>query len=155
MLWKLIFVESLFYQLAVNLVKATLIIQYLRVFAQSLYVKLSCYVLAIAILGASTWGVFGIIFLCNPVETYWDVGVDGRCMNTERHFQSTSIVGIIIDWAIWILPMPIVGKLKLPRHQKWGLWVVFGLGGFVCAVGILRLTLVQKALKEGRVIRKR
>ncbi|KAF1925035.1 uncharacterized protein M421DRAFT_267456 [Didymella exigua CBS 183.55] len=149
---KLVFAESFLYQLAINLVKVTIITQYLRVFAQVPYVRFSCYALFAVVLGATTWGVFGTIFLCNPIRTYWDVTVEGRCMNTERHFWSTSVMGIIIDWALWLLPMPVVGKLRLPVHQKRGLWVVFGLGGFVCAVGILRLTLVEKALHEGMII---
>ena len=146
---QLVFAHSLLYQLAVNLVKTTFAFQYLRIFSHLLYPKYCCYLLLILILGATAWGIFGIIFLCNPVKTYWDVKVNGRCMNAENHFWSTSIVGIVIDWAIWMLPIPVVGKLRLPKRQKWGLWGVFGLGGFVCVVSILRLTLVRKAAHEG------
>ncbi|KAJ4986553.1 integral membrane protein [Stagonosporopsis vannaccii] len=148
---KLIFAQSLLYQLAINLVKTAFTCQYLRVFSHLRYPKYYCYVLLVSILGATTWGVFGIVFLCNPIKTYWDVKVDGKCMNAEHHFWSTSIVGIVIDWAIWVLPMPIVRQLNLPRRQKWGLWIVFGLGGFVCVVSILRLTMVHKAVHEGKL----
>lgn len=86
MSFKLVFALSLLYNLAINLVKATLTILYLRVFAQIPYVKFSCYALFALVLGATVWGVFGVIFLCNPVKTYWDVKVDGRCMNAEHHF---------------------------------------------------------------------
>jgi hypothetical protein len=126
---QLVFAQSLLYQLAVNLVKATFVFQYLRIFSHLHYPRYYCFLLLFLIIGAAAWGVFGIIFLCDPVKTYWDVRVDGRCMNAESHFWSTSIIGIVIDWAIWILPMPIVGKLRLPRRQKWGLLGVFGLGG--------------------------
>jgi hypothetical protein len=73
--------------------------------------------------------VFGVIFLCNPIPSYWDLRVSGMCRNAEDHFFSTSILGIFLDWAIWILPIPVVGRLKLPRRQKMGLLAVFGLGG--------------------------
>ncbi|KAF9691194.1 hypothetical protein EKO04_010901 [Ascochyta lentis] len=148
---KLVFAQSLLYQLSVNLVKATFTLQYLRIFSHLRYPKYHCYILFVLILGATAWGFFGIVFLCSPVNTYWDVKADVKCEDAERHFLSTSIIGIIIDWAIWILPMPIVGKLKLPRRQKRGLWVVFGLGGFVCVVSILRLTLVQQAAHQGKM----
>ncbi|UPX19974.1 uncharacterized protein EKO05_0010222 [Ascochyta rabiei] len=148
---KLIFAHSLLYQLSVNLVKAGFTLQYLRIFSHLQWPRYYCYVLLLLILGATAWGVFGIIFLCNPVNTYWDGRVDGECKNAEHHFLRTGILGIVIDWAIWVLPMPIVGKLKLPRRQKWGLWVVFGLGGFVCIVSILRLTLVQDAARRGNM----
>ncbi|KAH6638805.1 hypothetical protein C7974DRAFT_304363 [Boeremia exigua] len=148
---KLIFAQSLLYQLAINLVKTAFTFQYLRIFSHLRYPKFHCYALLTLILGATAWGVFGVIFLCNPIKTYWDVQADGKCMNAEKHFWSTSIIGIVIDWAIWVLPMPIVGKLKLPRRQKWALWVVFGLGGLVCVVSILRLTLVHKATHQGKM----
>lgn len=150
-LYQLVFAQSLLYQLAINLVKMAFTFQYLRVFSHIRCPKYYCYVLIVSILGATAWGVFGIIFLCKPISTYWDVKMDGKCMNAEHHFWSTSIVGIVIDWAIWVLPMPIVRQLNLPRRQKWGLWVVFGLGGFVCVVSILRLTLVHKAMHEGKM----
>jgi hypothetical protein len=49
-------------------------------------------------------------------------------MDKEKHFWSASIIGIVIDFAIWILPLPVIGLLKLPRRQKLGLLFVFGLG---------------------------
>lgn len=55
--------------------------------------------------------------------------VPGTCLNAENHFYSTSIIGIVLDWAIWILPIPVLGGLSLPRRQKIGLLGVFGLGG--------------------------
>lgn len=135
---QLIFAQSLLYQLAVNLVKATFVFQYLRIFSHLRYPKYYCFLLLFLVIGATAWGGFGIIFLCDPVKTYWDIRADWRCMNAEHHFWSTSIIGIIIDWVIWILPMPIVGNLKLPRRQKWGYW---GFLGWVdCKSSIFRFT---------------
>ena len=44
-------------------------------------------------------------------------------------FWTTSVIGIVLDWTIWILPMPVVGQLKMHKKQKIGLFVCFGLGG--------------------------
>lgn len=137
-----------------NLVKTAFTFQYLHIFSHLPYPKFYRYSLFLLIVGVTVWGVFGIIFLCRPVQTYWNVDIDGSCMNAEHHLWSTSIIGIVIDWAIRILPMPVVGKLQLPRRQKCGLWAVFGLGGFVCVVSILRLTLVHKAVHEGKTTSK-
>jgi hypothetical protein len=104
------------------------------------------------ILCATTWGIFGVIFLCQPISAYWNVKASGTCMNAEMHFFSTAVVGIILDWAIWILPIPVVGRLRLPQKQKWGLMGVFGLGGFVCVVSVLRLVLVWHYAHKGEVI---
>lgn len=95
----------------------------------------ACYVLLLLILGATAWGVFGVVFLCKPVQQYWNLRVLGTCMNAETHFLSTSSIGIALDWMIWILPIPVVGRLKLPRRQKLSLLVVFGLGGLYVSPG--------------------
>jgi hypothetical protein len=41
-------------------------------------------------------------------------------------FAATSIV---TDLAIWLLPMPVLKSLQLPRKQKYSLMGVFALGG--------------------------
>ena len=124
--------------------------------------------LLVLIFGAATWGIFGNIFLCDPVRSYWDVTLSGTCMDKENHFWSTSIIGIVLDFAIWLLPMPVVGKLKLPKRQKMGLLLVFGLGGLwvaskdteevsltshlsVCLITLLRLILVHDAAHHNEV----
>ncbi|KAF2826620.1 hypothetical protein CC86DRAFT_292356 [Ophiobolus disseminans] len=149
---RLIFAQSLLYHLSTNLIKASFCIQYLRLFSLVRPVAWACIVLQVAILGAAAWGVFGVVFLCDPVHRYWDVreGV-GECGDAQRHFLTTGVVGVGLDWVIWILPIPVVGRLKLPRRQKAGLLGVFGLGGVVCIVSILRLVLVYHFAREGKV----
>lgn len=85
--------------------------------------------LLILVFGATAWGIFGNIFLCEPVQSYWNVTLSGKCMNKENHFWSTSIIGLVLDFSIWVLPIPVIGKLNLPSRQKLGLAAVFGLGG--------------------------
>ena len=116
------------YHLASNLVKAPRLIQYIRPFSPIPYIIWSCCILLALVVGATGWGVFGNIFLCKPVQSYWDITITGTCMNKEKHFWSASVIGIVIDFAIWILPLPVLSLLKLPRRQKLGLLVVFGLG---------------------------
>ncbi|OAL43367.1 hypothetical protein IQ07DRAFT_650204 [Pyrenochaeta sp. DS3sAY3a] len=150
---KLVFAQSIFYHLSINLVKASFILQFTRLFSVITPVVYSCHILLVLIFGAACWGVFGVIFLCNPVQRYWEFMVPGTCLNAENHFYSTSIIGIVLDWAIWILPIPVLGGLRLPRRQKIGLMGVFGLGGFVCVVSILRLVLVHDAAHHNQVTR--
>ncbi|KAH5474865.1 hypothetical protein HBI41_084320 [Parastagonospora nodorum] len=147
----LVFTQSLLYHLSIALVKTAFTLQYLRLFSLIRPITICCYILFGCIIGAAAWGIFGVIFLCKPIHTYWNLRVNGTCMDAETHFFSTSLIGIVLDWAIWILPIPVVGRLKLPRRQKWGLMCVFGLGGMVCVVSVLRLVLVWCYAHEGRV----
>lgn len=121
--------QAILYHLASNLVKTSLILQYIRLFSHVPSIVCICYALFILVLGATAWGVFGNVFLCDPVQSYWEMTTAGTCMDKEQHFWSTSVIGIVLDVAIWVLPIPVIGQLKLPRRQKTGLLVVFGLGG--------------------------
>jgi hypothetical protein len=125
----MVFTQSVLYHLSSALIKASFALQYMRLFSLIRPITHTCYLLLALILGAAAWGVFGVIFLCSPIHNYWDLRVPGICASAEDQFFSTSVVGIFLDWAIWILPIPVVGRLKLPRGQKMGLLAVFGLGG--------------------------
>ena len=121
--------QAIFYHLASNLVKASLALQYIRLFSVISPMVWACYGLFILILGAATWGIFGSVFLCDPVKSYWDATLHGTCMAEKERFWSSSVIGIVLDFAIWLLPVPVIRKLNLPRRQKMGLVIVFGLGG--------------------------
>ncbi|KAF2646868.1 hypothetical protein P280DRAFT_387957 [Massarina eburnea CBS 473.64] len=149
---KIVYVQSLLYHIITNLIKASILIQYRRIFisiSRSTMLATTALMLLTAI--SFAWGFFGVLFLCTPVEKYWDTQTPGRCINAEAHFWSTAILGIVLDFAIWVLPIPVVGRLRMGRRQSWGLVAVFGLGAFVCVVSILRLVLVIDAAERGDV----
>lgn len=47
---------------------------------------------------------------------------------------------MLTDIAVTILPMPVVQSLQLPRRQRLILTGVFGMGGVICIVSIVRLS---------------
>jgi hypothetical protein len=148
---QLVVSQSLLYHFSIALIKTSLTLQYLHLFSLIRPIIICCYILLFCILCGTAWGIFGVIFLCPPISAYWDVKASGTCMNAETHFFSTAVVGIVLDWAIWILPIPVVGQLKLPQKQKRGLMGMFGLGVVVCVVSVLRLVLVWHYAHRGEV----
>jgi hypothetical protein len=126
---QLVYTQSMTYQLAVNLVKISLLNQYRNLFRRiSRTIVWSCNILFVLIGIATSWGVGGVVFLCRPVQKYWKGELPGTCMNAEYHFWSTALVGITLDVAIWVLPMPAMGKLRIGGRQRGWLFGVFGLG---------------------------
>ncbi|PVI04294.1 hypothetical protein DM02DRAFT_518948 [Periconia macrospinosa] len=149
---KLIYAQSLIYHLSVNLVKASILVQYRRVFAQASQITIRCAIILLFITFVCfAWGFFGALFLCTPVKRYWNLDIPGHCINAEHHFSSTSIMGIVLDAAIWVLPLPVVGKLEIRGRQRVGLGVVFGIGAIVCIVSVLRFVLVHDATAKRNV----
>lgn len=88
------------------------------------------------------------IFSCLPVSLLWDQ-VDaqlkrkptpkGKCMDLLVISYTTAGCNIVMDLLIWIAPMPLVRKLRMPRPQKIVLYIIFSVGGGACAAAVARM----------------
>lgn len=85
-----------------------------------------------AIIIVALWGLSQTIMAftqCIPLKAVWDPRVEGWC----RPHQTTlwyinGVINIVSDFAILILPLPVIWKLQLPLSQKILLSGIFGLG---------------------------
>ncbi|KAH7054379.1 hypothetical protein B0J12DRAFT_545431, partial [Macrophomina phaseolina] len=139
---KLVLCSNLLYQILINVTKASFLLQYLRLF-QGRWAQRMCKASLLVLSGVALYGFFGAIFMCSPVRRYWDPRVSGDCMDAGTYWIATAAIGIFLDFAVWILPMPLLRALRLPWRQKLGVVAVFALGGFVCLVSVLRMSLVH------------
>ncbi|KAH0011467.1 hypothetical protein KCU78_g10014, partial [Aureobasidium melanogenum] len=82
------------------------------------------------------------VLSCIPVSHYWDKNSPGHCgVDPFSWWLAQSLLNTISDIIILILPMPLVKNLlQIPARQKFGLCLVFSLGGFVVIVTIMRIT---------------
>ncbi|WZH50042.1 Integral membrane protein [Fusarium acuminatum] len=91
----------------------------------------------------SLWSLVQIIMiclLCVPLDALWDMSVKGKCIPHQTNmWYVNGVMHIVLDFAIIIMPLPIVWNLNLPRSQKWLLSGIFGLGIFTVAISIFRL----------------
>ncbi|KAI6879201.1 hypothetical protein KC360_g8103 [Hortaea werneckii] len=138
--------------LTVSVTKASILMQYLRIFSNP-RVRILCYLLLVALLPAVLWAVLGGTLLCRPVSKLWDPAVQGgRCMSAEKYWLSVAGLDIGLDVLVLVLPLPGIWGLRLPRRQKVGLVVVFLLGFFVCAVSVVRLLTVLLVSRSGDLV---
>lgn len=118
----------LFYQLSLSAAKISICLTYLRIFVAQ-HLRLACWIM-LGIVGVTcTWISMSAIFLCFPPAAFWDKSIDGHCMNKLIVWFTNAGLNIATDFALLILPMPMLSHLQLPRKQKIGLIVVFSLGG--------------------------
>ena len=69
------------------------------------------------------------VFECRPVQFYWNKSIQaGRCIDQNQFYRWNGVANLLIDFAIWTLPMPVIWTLNLDRRQKWSLSAVFLLG---------------------------
>jgi len=77
---------------------------------------------------------------CMPFNFAWDKSVKGgRCGNEYAAYTSVTVLDVLGDFMIIVLPTPWLWKLKITPWSKIGLNVIFALGFLNITAGILRI----------------
>jgi len=150
---KLVIINDDLWALAVNITKASIIAQYLRILIGR-KTRICCFVILALLLPATCWAIFGGTFLCTPVAKLWSPRIPGHCMNAQAYWLSAASVNMGLDFIVLLLPLPAITSLRLPRRQKICLVLAFILGFFVCIVSVVRLATVFITAQRGRLIGK-
>ncbi|KAK1780248.1 hypothetical protein QBC45DRAFT_409491 [Copromyces sp. CBS 386.78] len=133
----------LLYFLSLAMTKISICLLYLTLFTVESARRATYAVLAIVCV-TSAYTVLVIFTACVPLQDYWDPhkvwGPDtpANCHDTRWYWSCTGIT-IITDFLIFLLPIPIVGPLKLPRRQKLFVIAIFGVGFVVCIISLVRV----------------
>lgn len=69
------------------------------------------------------------VFQCSPIAYTWDKTIKGRCLDMPMLYQLGAAYNVFTDFAILILPMPIVWHLQMPKSKKIAVTGVFLMGG--------------------------
>lgn len=145
---KLVVANNDIWVLTVNITKASILMQYLRIFA-GLKTRLCCYSLLLALLPALLWALLRGTLLCTPARKLWSPSTQGTCASAQTYWLSVAGLDIGLDILVLLLPLPCITRLRLPRKQKLNLLAVFTLGFLVCAVSIARLLTVYLVSRAG------
>ncbi|KAM5358612.1 hypothetical protein ACJZ2D_015129 [Fusarium nematophilum] len=82
---------------------------------------------------------------CRPLSLMWALNFEDTsetCHRALRNLILMAVCNIISDVALIILPFPILKHLRLDLKAKLQLGFLFGIGGVVVAITILRLPLI-------------
>ncbi|KAK7177430.1 hypothetical protein PSPO01_16522 [Paraphaeosphaeria sporulosa] len=133
------------YYLSLGLTKMSILLQYRRVFATSARTfQIAFWAILATVVAYTIWTELGSILACIPVRAFWTKEAGAKCINQFVMWFTNAAINILTDFAIIILPMPVMRKLNLARRQKQALIGIFALGGLVCIVSILRLRSLVK-----------
>jgi hypothetical protein len=150
---KLVIINNNLWAVAVNVTKASILAQYLRLFS-SRSTRFVCYFLLVLLIPVLCWSVFAGTFLCTPVAKLWKPQLPGHCMNARQYWLSAAAINIGMDFTVLLLPLPAITQLRLPRKQKICLILIFLLGFLVCVVSVVRITVVDYLEGSGRLVGK-
>ncbi|KAK0362253.1 hypothetical protein LTR91_012044 [Friedmanniomyces endolithicus] len=140
-----LYASIIIYNLALFTCKASILLQYLRIFPQRGF-RIACFALMGFTLAYVNWTFWSQVFFCKPIAAYWDLEMtDGKCFDRGVVWFTNAGINIVSDIAVAALPLPMLKQLRIQRRPKIALMVVFGLGGFTCIVSILRLESIYAA----------
>ncbi|KAF2833912.1 hypothetical protein CC86DRAFT_462160 [Ophiobolus disseminans] len=127
-------------------IKASLLLQFLRIFKAG-YMRWTCLGLLALV---SLWGLgFSIVawFPCFPVRGYWQRTTEARCYgfgfsNVDDFvniYKAHSASNMAFDVAIFLTPLVLFGRPNLKPKSLLAMAGVFAFGGIVVAASIWRL----------------
>ncbi|KAK4937793.1 hypothetical protein LTR10_021671 [Elasticomyces elasticus] len=133
------------YNLAVLLLKDSLLLQYLR-FSKDIGYRRACWALGAIVTVYGLAALFVGIFSCRPIAYSWNSQLSGgKCINFLAFWLFNASFNSATDIIVIVLPIPVLSALQLPRKQMIILASIFVLGAFVCIASIIRLTSVYTA----------
>lgn len=110
-----------------GLVKLSLLVFYLHISPQKWF-RISVWATT-AIVGLYTVVISALfLFNCVPPRKQFDLKVEGSCFDPGPLYIATAVSNIVTDIILILLPIPMVYQLHMPRPQKIGAVVVFGIG---------------------------
>jgi len=116
------------YDCAIPLVKASILVQYLRLFpsvkrASLMYI--GCWATLLCLAVFYTVGFFVVVFACTPRKKYWNPLIQGTCRNTAFLNNATGVYNVLTDIIIVLLPQHEIWKLHMSARKKLAVSVVF------------------------------
>lgn len=110
-------------------IKLSLISLYRQIFPLPWLQKLSI-PLALFITSYSVMQLPISIFQCVPIKAIWDSMINAKCIDLAAEITVMSIMSIITDVIVLVLPIRPVWGLQMSRSKKWQLSLIFALGGW-------------------------
>ncbi|KAI9810441.1 MAG: hypothetical protein M1826_003610 [Phylliscum demangeonii] len=143
---RLLLILCILYLPAMMFTKFAILIFFRRLSPQKVF-RMAIYVTAFIVFGSYLSLGLALFFACHPIAMNWDITIThGSCINRAAVYLATAGANIATDFAILLLPIPMLWHLQIPKRQKYGLALVFGAGSLDCIISIIRLRTLQPLL---------
>lgn len=140
-----LYISSLVYCPTAFFTKVTLLLLIARVFTVRTGVTYAIYAFILVLALAYIPIEIAKIDICNPIQSYWNPAVDGRCLDQRKIFLADLGVAITTDFVILVVPIPLTWKMRTGWQKKLKIVGMLGAGGSALGVTIYRLVLVIKS----------
>ncbi|KAK3943360.1 hypothetical protein QBC46DRAFT_377642 [Diplogelasinospora grovesii] len=135
------------YTLTLALTKISICLLYLTIFTFE-WARRACYLVLAIVVISNMWATIAVFTACIPLQAFWDRTVIATYCQSEASWWANTGLAVGTDLLIFLLPIPMVLPLKLPRRQKVVVVGIFAVGFFICLVSLIRLAyLIQEQTK--------
>ena len=126
-------IDGLLYIVAITLAKLSILVFLYRLFGIDKTFRYTAWIVGFII---SVWGLLSLllsIFSCRPLVATFNIKVrmDPRTVCKPEDYNVENVYGfcnILADFALLIMPMPMLWKLHMPTAKKVGVGIVFANG---------------------------
>ncbi|KAJ6104409.1 hypothetical protein N7523_010729 [Penicillium sp. IBT 18751x] len=133
------YLAEIFYCVEIYFIKMSILCLYVRIFPETnshRYFIITMVLLTISVLIL----VPMIIWQCVPIHSIWDLHrSDARCLDVIGLAYANAGVNLATEIAIFILPLPLLQKLRVSKSKKAALYAIFGTGILVIAIASARI----------------
>ncbi|KAI0380760.1 hypothetical protein F5Y04DRAFT_289218 [Hypomontagnella monticulosa] len=125
-------------------VKLSIVDLYVKLFGTNRNFRLTACCLMGAVVAYCLMVIFMAFFLCQPFAFNWDVTIPGgHCRDQGSAFLASGVLNLILDIAVIMLPLPMLGSLNMPMNKKLGLMLMFSVGVGICGITIWRTIIIR------------
>lgn len=126
-------------------IKLSLLMLYMRLFPQTIWLRRMAYVVGAVVIGFTISHFVSDLVQCVPLSALWDPTIASfHCIAFNDQIMALSSINIVTDVTIFAMPMPLVWRLNTSVSRKLQASVVLLLGAIVCIVSAVRLAYVRK-----------
>ncbi|KAF2108139.1 hypothetical protein BDV96DRAFT_504878 [Lophiotrema nucula] len=130
----------MFYSISGGFAKATVFLQFKRIFTHPKIRGPVYWVITISLIAnalAYTCFLFLYIFTCWPREKIWNPTVPGNCMSWSVSLIAIGALNTFSDIEAFFVPMWALWQLRMEVRKKIGVFAVFAVGALAVAIGCL------------------
>lgn len=120
------------------MIKISLVLFYLEIFKTSRF-RVTAHVFLAYLIVNSLVNFFVAIFSCNPVPSFWDRDIKGKCLNVQASAYANSASAIVQDVILLVLPLLFIRNLNMKRRRKIAVGFMFCIGTLGCVATIMRI----------------
>jgi len=115
------------YGLSLPLCKCSILLLYIRVLRFQ-YAYWACWIM----LGATVvYGLFALAAAftqCIPLQALWDPTITGAACHDTNWMYGIIAAHIASDFLVFMIPLPVVARMRLPLRQRIEMIIIFALG---------------------------